>query len=106
MTATKAVIIFCLVMFTLSGLGLWAGFKILPPEERRLAAASEAPGTSDLEKFWEEANYKKLRLAFLPFDLAGGLTRQNWQALPANNHWGIFCLWVTFGLILVLIKPR
>ncbi len=106
MTATKAVISFCLAMFALTGLGLWAGFQIWPPEERCLAVAPEASGTAGHEKFWEEANYKKLRLAFLPFDLAGGLTRQNWQTLPANNHWGMFCLWVTLGLVLVLIKPR
>ncbi len=106
MTATKAVAIFCLLILSLTGLGLWAGLKLWPPEERRLTLAA---GEADLDirgTFWDDANYKKLRLAFLPFDLTGGLTRQNWQNLPQHNSWGVFSLWLAFGLVLILIKPR
>lgn len=106
MTATKAIIIFCLGTLLLTGLGLWAGFKLWPPEERRLSLTEVAGGSGSQDNFWEDANYKKLRLAFLPFDLTGGLTRQNWQSLPAGNSWGFFCLWVTCGLVLILVKPR
>lgn len=105
MTATKAVAFFCLGVILLTGLGLWAGFKMWPPEERRFSLADEATAGGQ-DNFWEDANYKKLRLAFLPFDLTGGLTRQNWQNLPAGNSWGFFCLWVTFGLVMILVKPR
>ena len=106
MTATKAVIIFCLLMVFLTGLGLWAGFQMWPPEERHFTELTASDRALPHDKFWEDANYKKLRLAFLPFDLTGGLTRQNWQALPVNSAWGIFWLWITFGLVLILVKPR
>lgn len=106
MTATRAVIIFCLAMVFLTGLGLWGGFQVWPPAERRFAEVSDSHPTLLQDKFCSEADYKKLRLAFLPFDLTGGLTRQNWQALPLYNPWGIFCLWIAFGLVLILVKPR
>jgi hypothetical protein len=90
------------------GGGLVASKHAFKPWERILgeswtadesAADSKASGLSD-------SDYKKIRLAFNAFDLAAGLTKNDFESIPTINTYYFAMLWECVGAIFVLKKPR
>jgi|GEM_PF-927224 len=104
----KAILAFLVLIILLTGVGTVAGRHIYPSYERILSEAS-APLPESRETYqtgMSEKDYKKIRLAFNSFDLAAGLTRNDFESIPALNTHSFATLWLCVGAIFFLQKPR
>jgi len=104
----KPAVAFLAFMMLLGGAGLVAGRQVFAPWERVLSPAEpQDPSTSALmSPAMDEKQYKKIRLAFNSFDLAGGLTRSDWEAIPSQNTFFFAFLLVCVGILGWLKKPE
>lgn len=76
----------------------------LPPAKEAAATTPRDPGQP-----LSEAEYKRLKMALSPFDLANGLTRQDFEHMPAGREHAFYFLLGAFWLVLglkTLGKPK
>ncbi|MEJ5330568.1 MAG: hypothetical protein WHT07_10495 [Desulfobaccales bacterium] len=76
----------------------------LPPAKETVATAPRDPGQP-----LSEAEYKRLKMALSSFDLANGLTRQDFERMPEGREHAFYFLLGAFWLVLglkTLGKPR
>lgn len=104
----KAIAIFSVSMVILTGAGFLAGSYVFGPWERTLSSSETYPATTSdkIKSGFDEKEYKKIKLAFSSFDLAAGLTRNDFEAIPHYNTYFFSFLWVCIGAIFILKKPR
>ncbi len=100
----KPVLAFTAFMIFLSGVGLMAGSQVFEPLEGMLSAseqpaASAASAAAPPALGMDEQQYKKTRLAFNSFDLAGGLTRYDWETIPTHNTYFFVFLLSCIGVL-------
>ncbi len=108
-TVNKMVLVFLAGMTLLFVGGLWAGFQVFEPWERVPAepvpALTSGEVTSDLT--WK--GYRMVKLAFVSFDLANGLTKQDIETMShGNKSVGFYFLLASLGLCIGLrhLPPR
>ena len=104
----KPILAFLMMMLVLTGVGTAAGRHVFAGYERALSEApAPAEETRDAYKTgMSEKDYKKIRMAFNSFDLAAGLTRHDFESIPALNTHSFATLWLCVGAIFFLQKPR
>lgn len=76
----------------------------LPPAKETVRAAPRDPGQP-----LTEAEYKRLKMALISFDLANGLTRQDFERMPEGREHAFYFLLGAFWLVLglkTLGKPQ
>jgi hypothetical protein len=76
----------------------------LPPAPETVAVAPRDPALP-----LTEAEYKRLKAAVSSFDLANGLTRQDFETMPEGRHHAFYFMLGAFWLVLglkTLGKPR
>ncbi len=77
---------------------------LMPQPQEALVQGVREPG-----QLFTEAEYKRLKLAFSSFDLAAGLTRQDFESMPAGREYTFYSLLGVFWLVLglkTLGKPK
>ncbi len=103
----KAVLAFLVFIFMLAGVGTVAGRTVYSQYDRKLGeVSSPSPAGEPLGGGMSEKDYKKIRVAFNSFDLAAGLTRADFDTIPAFNTHSFATLWLCVGAIFILKKPR
>lgn len=104
----KAITAFLLIILLLTGGGLVAGKYVFAPWERVLSEnQSIDDGQSEaISSGISQKDYKKIRLAFNSFDLAAGLTKSDFESIPAGNTYSFAALWLCAGAVFFLKKPR
>ncbi len=107
-TMWKPLLAFLVLILVLTGVGL-VGSKYAFSHYDRLLSEAPPPHPQGGEAFtagMTEKEYKKIRLAFNSFDLAAGLTRHDFDTIPAFNTHAFATLWLCVGAIFFLQKPR
>ncbi len=104
----QAVSAFLILILVLGGVGMVASRYAFSHYDRLL---SETPSQSyekgePYRPGMSEKDYKKIRLAFNAFDLAAGLTRADFDAIPAINTHALATLWLCVGAVFFLQRPR
>lgn len=103
----KAVLGFLGIIVLLTGGSVIAGKYVFTPWEAILGEAQtlgESSGGNAPR--CHEQEYKKIRLAFNSFDLAAGLTKSDFDAIPLCNTYYFASLWMCVGALFILTKPR
>lgn len=104
----QAVLAFLVLILVLAGVGM-VGSRYAFSHYDRLLSEAPPPASDSGELYYagmSEKDYKKIRLAFNAFDLAAGLTRADFDAIPAFNTHAFATLWLCVGAIFFLQKPR
>lgn len=105
----KMTIIVMLGLVLLSLGSLFAGRQVFSPYERNLdyqlsQAEKNSPEVAETVK--KQVYFRKARLALSSFDLVGGLTTRELEAIPTYSRiFPFFYLLACFWLILGLKKP-
>lgn len=104
----KAILAFLVIVLLLTGGGLVAGKYVFAPWERILSENHhpDEPQAEAATSVLSQKDYKKIRLAFNSFDLAAGLTKNDFESIPAGNTYSFAALWLCAGAIFFLEKPR
>ncbi|MGQ9920818.1 MAG: hypothetical protein ACUVRZ_05750 [Desulfobacca sp.] len=103
-----AVLAFLVLVLVLTGVGLVGSKYAFSHYDRLLSEASpQSSGVGEESQAgMSEKDYKKIRLAFNAFDLAAGLTRADFDALPSFNTHAFATLWLCVGAVFFVGKPR
>lgn len=102
------VMAFLVMIMLLTGGGLVAGKHAFEPWERVLGEswAADESAAEPKATVLSDKDYKKIRLAFNSFDLAAGLTKNDFESIPSRNTYYFATLWLCVGSIFILKKPR
>jgi hypothetical protein len=76
----------------------------IPPDREPALEAPRLPGSP-----LTEGEYKRLKVALSSFDLAAGLTRRDFETMPAGRGYAFYSLMGIFWLVLglkTLGKPK
>lgn len=95
------------IMFLTGGslIGNWYMFTRVERYKQEVATyQSETGETTRLGM--SDQDYKRIRMAFNSFDLAAGLTRNDFDSLPRLTSPSLTTLWLCVGAIFFLQKPR
>ena len=106
-----------MTIIVLSGLtllflgSLFIGPKVFSSYERsldsQLSQAEQTQSPETAKEVRKRVNYRKVRLALSSFDLVGGLTTRDLEAIPTySRFFSFFYLLACFWLILGLKKPK
>jgi hypothetical protein len=103
----KAPATFLVIFVLFLGVSIYAGHRIIPSDQRELTGVDfPQPGKLSGQNIFRtldtEEEYKKIKLAFNPFDLAAGLTRVDLETLPLTPAPSFYLLLAGLWLVWAL----
>lgn len=104
----KAVLAFLVLILFLTGGSLLANWSLFSRQDRYVSEmAMHQPESGESTSLgMSEQDYKRIRMAFNSFDLAAGLTRNDFDSLPRLTSPSLTTLWLCVGAIFFLNKPQ
>ena len=105
MRAMTIVVLSALVLLFLGS--MFIGPKVFSSYERslddQLSQAEKTLSPENVKEVRKGVNYRKVRLALSSFDLVGGLTNKDLEAIPTYSRFFPFlyllaCIWLILGL--------